>query len=84
MRAYILEHTRDIFVGQPDEPCSRAAHLEPTNSGADPLRSAASMAATHSPSAQKLILRPLRRSKLDLGPHRRRGTRERLGLRCPG
>jgi hypothetical protein len=48
MRAYILEHTRDIFIGQPDEPCSRAAHLEPTNSGADPLRSTASMAATHS------------------------------------
>jgi hypothetical protein len=41
MRAYILERTRDFFVGRPDEPCSGAERLEPANSGVAPLRSAA-------------------------------------------
>jgi hypothetical protein len=33
-RTYILECTWDFFAERPDEPCSRATHLEPTNSGA--------------------------------------------------
>jgi hypothetical protein len=39
---YILERTWDFFVGRPDEPCSGAARLEPTNSGVAPLRSSVS------------------------------------------
>jgi hypothetical protein len=49
MRTYILECIGDFFAGRPDEPCSRAARLEPANSGAAPLRSAASTGAIHSP-----------------------------------
>jgi hypothetical protein len=49
MRTYILERTRDFFVGRPDEPFSGAARLEPVSSGAAPLRSAASTAALRSP-----------------------------------
>jgi hypothetical protein len=49
MRAYSLECTQDFFVGRPEEPCSGAARLEHANSGATPLRSAASTAAMHSP-----------------------------------
>jgi hypothetical protein len=47
-RTYILECTQNFFVGQTDEPCSGAARLEPTNSRAAPLRSAASTAVLHS------------------------------------
>jgi hypothetical protein len=49
MRTYILECTPDFFAGRADEPCSGAARLEPTNSGAAPLGSAASTAALRSP-----------------------------------
>jgi hypothetical protein len=33
-RTYILERTRDFFVGWPDETWSGVARLEPANSGA--------------------------------------------------
>jgi hypothetical protein len=46
---YILECTRAFFTGRPDEPCSGAAHFEPANSGAAPLRPAASTMTTRSP-----------------------------------
>jgi hypothetical protein len=49
MRTYILERTRDFFVGRPNEPCSGAARLEPANSGVALLRSAASTVAMRSP-----------------------------------
>jgi hypothetical protein len=45
---YILERTRDFFVGRPDEPCSGVARLDPANSGASPFRFAASTVALHS------------------------------------
>jgi hypothetical protein len=48
-RTYILERPRDFFTGPPDEPCSGAARLVPTDSGAAPLRPATSTAALHSP-----------------------------------
>jgi hypothetical protein len=48
-RTYILERTWDFFAGWPDEPCSRAARLEPANSRAVPIRSAASTAVLRSP-----------------------------------
>jgi hypothetical protein len=48
-RTYILERTRDFFTGRPDEPCSGVVCLEPTNSGATPLRLATSMAVLRSP-----------------------------------
>jgi hypothetical protein len=48
-RTYILERTRDFFAGRPDEPCLRAARLEPANSRAVPVRSAASTAVLRSP-----------------------------------
>jgi hypothetical protein len=48
-RTYILERTWDFFVGQPNEPCSGAACLEPANSGAALLRFPASTAALRSP-----------------------------------
>jgi hypothetical protein len=47
-RTYILERTGDFFTGRPDEPCSGAALLVPTNSGAAPLRPTTSTAALHS------------------------------------
>jgi hypothetical protein len=31
VRTYILERTRDFFIGRPDEPCSGAARLVPTD-----------------------------------------------------
>jgi hypothetical protein len=49
MKTYILERTRDFFAGWPNEPCSGVARLEPTDSGAAPLRSTASTAALRSP-----------------------------------
>jgi hypothetical protein len=49
MRTYILERTLCFLTGRPDEPNSEAARLEPANSGASPLRSAASKAALRSP-----------------------------------
>jgi hypothetical protein len=49
MKTYILECTRDFFAGRPDEPCLGVARLEPANSGAAPLRSAASTVALRSP-----------------------------------
>jgi hypothetical protein len=49
MKTYILERTRDFFTGWPNEPCSGAARLEPANSGAAPLRSAASTVALRYP-----------------------------------
>jgi hypothetical protein len=47
-KTYILERTRDFFVGRPAEPCSGAARLEPADSGASPLQSAALPAALRS------------------------------------
>jgi hypothetical protein len=58
LRTYILERTRGFFAGRPDKPCSGAARFEPclgparfepADTGAAPLRSAASTAATRSP-----------------------------------
>jgi hypothetical protein len=48
-KTYILERTQDFFTGRPDEPCLGPARLEPTDSGATPLRSAASTAVLRSP-----------------------------------
>jgi hypothetical protein len=69
-RTYILERTRGFFTGRPNKPCSGATRFEPANSGATPLRSAASTAATRSPPARGLSPRPLRRPGLDIGPRR--------------
>jgi hypothetical protein len=65
---YILERTPNFFAGRPDEPFSWVARLEPANSGAAPLRSAASTAAICSPDRSGLILWPLQRMGLVLGP----------------
>jgi hypothetical protein len=48
-RTYILQRTRGFFTGRPDDPCSGAARLVPTNSGAAPLRPTALMTALRSP-----------------------------------
>jgi hypothetical protein len=49
MRTHILERTRDFFTRRPDERCSGAARLVPTDSRAAPLRPATSTAALRSP-----------------------------------
>jgi hypothetical protein len=79
-RTYILERTRGFFVGQPDEPCSGATRFEPADSGVLRFDQLPRRRQHAPPSAWWLILRPLRRSGLVLGPHRRRGKRERPGL----
>jgi hypothetical protein len=56
MRTYILERIQYFFVGRPDERCSGVARLEPANSGAAPLRSAASTAEMRSPDCSGAIL----------------------------
>jgi hypothetical protein len=48
-RTYILERTWDFFTRRPDEPCSRAARLATTDSGAAPLRPTTLTAALRSP-----------------------------------
>jgi hypothetical protein len=60
-RTHILERTRCFFAGRPDKLCSGAARFEPADSGAIPLRSAASTAATRSPARSGADPRPLRR-----------------------
>jgi hypothetical protein len=71
VKTYILERTRYFFTGRPDEPCSGAARLEPTDAGAAPLRSATSTTALRSPNCSVLILRPPLRLGLIIRPRQR-------------
>jgi hypothetical protein len=69
MRTHILERTRDFFTGRPDEPCSGAAHLVSTDSGAAPLRPAASTAALHFPGCSGADVQTSATAGSVLGPH---------------
>jgi hypothetical protein len=81
---YILERTRAFFTGQPDKPYSRAACFKPVDSGAAPLRTAASATATRSPTWSGPAPWPLRWQELNRGPRRQQGTREHPRPRRPG
>jgi hypothetical protein len=83
MRTYILERTWDFFVGQPEEPYSGAARLEPANSGATPLRSIASTAALRSPNCSVVDPPTSATAGVYPWPHQRRGKHGRLGSTTP-
>jgi hypothetical protein len=84
MRTYILERNRDFFVGRPDEPCSGAAHLELANSGATPLRYAASTVALCSPGRSGADPPASATAGVDPWPRQRRGKHEHPVLHHPG
>jgi hypothetical protein len=58
-RTYILERTRVLFAGRPNELCSGAAHLAPTDSEAGSRHSADSGAASLLPAGLRMALRSL-------------------------
>jgi hypothetical protein len=80
-KTYILEHTRDFFAERPNEPCSGAVRLEPTDLGAAPLQSAASMVALRSPDCSRDDLPTS--ATAGVGPWPPPATRETCTSRAP-